>query len=109
MIRWLVCTFLFAATPAMAQSFAVPAEFWMAPRSGEAVRAEPAVRRAVETYLALPNKRSIGIRHQRRDESIAQAEELRGWLIALGIDADRIVLLDDNRSLNLTVEVFDRP
>ncbi len=108
MTRWLMLGLVFAAGPAIAQSFALPAEMWAAPRSGEVVRAEPAVRRAVEAWLVQPN-RVLGIRHQRRDEALAQAEELRGWLIALGIDAERIVLLDDNRSPILTLEVFERP
>lgn len=85
--------------PSMAQTFAVPSEFWLTPRSGQAVRAEPKLQQAFAIYLQSDTVR-LRLHHQKRDESTAQAEELRGWLIALGVEAERIELADDN-PLNL--------
>jgi hypothetical protein len=78
----------FAAT---AQSFVVPAELWDRPRSGAAVLAQPAVRQAVERYLAQPGSRLV-VHHGPAQESQLAAEELRSWLAALAIDPARIVL-----------------
>lgn len=89
----------FFVAPSLAQSFTVPGEFWLSPRSGQAVRAEPQLQQAFAVYLQSDTVR-LRLHHQKRDESTAQAEELRGWLIALGVEAERIELADDN-TLNL--------
>jgi len=96
---------LFAAQCA-AQTFTVPAEFWMAPRSGQAVRAEPQLQQAFLAYSQSDRVR-LRLHHQKRDESIAQAEELRGWLIALGIEAERIEMTDDSSADLIKLEIVD--
>lgn len=89
-----------------AEAFPLSGELWATPRSGETVRAAPAVRRTVEAYLARPKSR-IRLHHHKRDETTAQAEELRGWLIALGIEAGRIELIEDSPTDVMTLEVLD--
>jgi hypothetical protein len=76
-----------------AEVYAVPAQFWLSPRSGEIVRAEPMVAQAVQRFLVRPRARLV-LHHAREDESMAHAEELRGWLIALGLEAQRIELAE---------------
>lgn len=97
---WIFFIGLIGVVPAMAQSFSLPADFWLTPRSGASVRTEPQLQQIVKTYLK-SDKTRIRVLHQKRDESIAQAEELRGWLIALGVDAARIELSDE-----ITVDVI---
>lgn len=80
--------------PAFAESFTLPAAFWLSPRSGAAVLAEPAIAEPVRLWLNRPGARLI-LHHAAEDEAQAQAEELRGWLIALGIDASRLELAPD--------------
>ena len=94
------------ALPCAAQVFTLPQEFWQAPRSGSAVRAEPQLQQAFAAYLGAPRTRWL-LHHQKRDESIAQAEELRGWLIALGVEAERIELADDNTLNTLKLEIVE--
>lgn len=103
--RWALLALLWAA-PGIAQTFALPAEFWLAPRSGLAVRADPQLQRAVTAYLQSERTR-IRVHHQKRDESIAQAEELRGWLIALGVEAGRLELTDDNPVDLIKLEIME--
>ena len=97
---------LILAAPSLAQTFTVPGEFWQAPRSGQTVRAEPQLQRAFAAYLKTERTR-LRLHHQKRDESIAQAEELRGWLIALGVEAERIEMADDNPLNTLQLEIMD--
>lgn len=97
--EWLGLLACLLAAPSLAQTIAVPGEFWLSPRSGQAVRAEPKLQQAFSIYLQSDTVR-LRLHHQKRDESTAQAEELRGWLIALGVEAERIELADDN-TLNL--------
>jgi hypothetical protein len=97
---------LLCVAPCAAQTFTVPAEFWMAARSGQAVRAEPQLQQAFLAYSQSDRVRMY-IHHQKRDESIAQAEELRGWLIALGIEADRIEMTDDSSAELIKLEIVD--
>lgn len=97
---------LFLIAPGMAQTFTLPLEFWLAPRSGQAVRAEPQLQQVLTAYLQSERAR-IQMHHQKRDDSIAQAEELRGWLIAMGVEADRIELTDDNPLDTIKLEIMD--
>jgi hypothetical protein len=93
MSRLLLALLLSAPFAAGAEADTVPAQFWLDTRSGASVLAEPAVSRAVQRFLERPGARLV-LRHGRGDESTAHAEELRGWLIALGVDAGRVELAE---------------
>lgn len=95
MIRFIPAAgLLFAASGAAAQAFVVPTELWDRPRSGTAVLEQPAVRQAVNAYLAQPGARVV-LRHGPGPESLLAAEELRAWLAALAIESARIELRGD--------------
>ena len=104
----LLCVFTLALWPmiASAQRFGVPAELWLAPRSGQAIRSNAQISKALDSYFQLAEAR-VRLHHHKRDESSAQAEELRGWLIALGIDASRIELVEDSPIDQLTLDITD--
>jgi hypothetical protein len=90
---------------ASAQGYVVPESFWLTPRNGAVVVAEPAVSGAVRRLLVEPKARLV-LHHARDEEAKVQAEELLGWLIALGIDPARVELAADGgseRSLRLEV------
>ncbi len=55
------------------------------------VTTQPVIAAAVRTYLAHPDAR-VSLLHGRGDEAAVRAEELRAWLIALGVEADRIAM-----------------
>lgn len=73
---------------------AIPAELWDRPRSGRALLAVPAVRRALDELASNPAAR-LTIRHAPGGESAAQAEEIRSWFIAHAIEDGRIALRAD--------------
>jgi hypothetical protein len=85
---------VFASLTAFAESFVVPAELWDRPRSGAAVLAQPAVRQAVDRFLAAPGSRLV-VRHAATLDSRLAAEELRSWLVALALEPARITLRND--------------
>lgn len=90
---------------AHAESFTLPPAFWLGPRSGAAVLAEPALVKAVNLWLDRPRARIL-LHHAREDEAQARAEELRGWLIALGVEGPRVELVADgpaDRTLRIEV------
>ncbi len=80
----------------------ITAEDWARPRSGESLVRMPALKRTVRDYLnqkgnqkgSLNDQREqrISIRHPRGEEGVLWAEELRGWLVALGIPSADIAL-----------------
>lgn len=74
-----------------AESHILPAHFWLSARSGEVVTKDAVVTQVVQRLIDHP-RALLRIHHTREDESLAHAEELRGWLIALGVEADRISL-----------------
>ena len=76
--------------------FTVPPDLWDRPRSARAVLDQPAVRQALERYLAQPAGRLV-IHHAYGQEPLLQAEELRMWLMALAIDGSRISLINSVR------------
>lgn len=89
-----------------AQTWEIGPDFWLTPRRADYVLQSPELRAGMSAYLRAPQSK-LRVHHQKRDEATAQAEELRGWLIALGIEADRIELLDDNTQANLKLEIMD--
>jgi hypothetical protein len=90
----LLCTA--AATARAADIVTVPAALWDRPRSARAVLDQPAVRQALEQYLARPAARLV-IHHGYGQDPLLQAEELRMWLMALAIDGARVSLINNVR------------
>ena len=105
-VLWAIMVAGLWIAPCSAQTIELSPEFWLAPRSGQAVRDNPQLQAAVAAYLQSPQAR-LRLHHQKRDESTAQAEELRGWLIALGIEADRIDLEDNNTVDPIKLEIME--
>ena len=75
----------------LAEPYQIPAEFWAAPRSGQAVLSLEPLREMVQRHLANPSS-MLRLNHGPSEEAQANAGELRSWLIALGIDANHIVV-----------------
>jgi len=72
----------------------ITADEWARPRSGESLVEMPALKSAVREYLGGDSRREqrIVIRHPRGEEGVLWAEELRGWLVALGIPSTDIAV-----------------
>jgi hypothetical protein len=85
-----------AATVRAEDIITVAPDLWDRPRSARAVLDQPAVRQALEHYLARPAARLV-IHHGYGQDPLLQAEELRMWLMALAIDGARISLINDVR------------
>ncbi len=82
------------ASNALADSgtgFEIGAEQWARPRSGERVVAYKSLQKLVR-HLDQHAAVVVNIRYAGGDEGQLWAEELRGWLVALGIPGDRIRL-----------------
>ena len=62
------------------------AELWARPRSGARVVAMPAVREAVRALLVAPTGSRLVIRYPGGEEGSLWAEELRVWLVSLGVE-----------------------
>ena len=87
-----------AAAPALyaADIFTVAPDLWDRPRVARAVLDQPAVRQALDQYLARPGARLV-IHHGYGQDPLLQAEELRMWLMALAVDGARVSLINDVR------------
>ena len=85
------------ATPVTTQPAAtspvvtVTAEQWARPRSGETVAQMPELGRLVEAFDRNPSQRLV-VRHASGDDGTLWAEELRSWLVALGVPSVNIEL-----------------
>ncbi len=79
----------------------LPESFWDWPRSGDSVLALKEIRPCIDAYLATPGS-SLVIRHGKQDENILHADELRAWLVSLGISPSRIRdVADDGTALSI--------
>ena len=87
------------------QTFNVPPDLWDRPRSARAVMEQPAVRGALDQYLARGTVRLV-IHHAPGQEQLMQAEELRMWLMSLAVDGGRVVVTGDMKPQeSLKIEV----
>jgi hypothetical protein len=100
----------------------ITAEDWARPRTGESLVRMPALKHTVRDYLDQKSAQEsnqkgsqndrrgqrISIRHPRGEEGVLWAEELRGWLIALGIpSADITVSPQSSRIDAVELAVMD--
>ena len=107
-IRWLqaACLLIASSSALCAEPLVVAPELWDRPRSARAVLDQPEIREAVRAHLAQAGSRIV-IHHSLGQEPLLQAEELRAWLMALAVDADRITLVNDLKSnQTMTIEVL---
>lgn len=106
-IRYLlIAGMCFSTLSVQAEIFEVSAEQWSRPRSGERVIALAPVQNLMR-YLDEKTTEIVVIRYAGGDEGLLWAEELRGWLIALGIPGNRVRLhagLPDSNRLVLETE-----
>jgi hypothetical protein len=72
----------------------ITADDWARPRSGESLVQMPALKQTVRDYLSkgAGGAQQILIRHPRGEEGVLWAEELRGWLVSLGVPSDDVVV-----------------
>ncbi len=91
MPRLLVFCLLLAPLPLAAQSVTIAAEQWARPRSGEMIAAFGQLSEVIKTLDDEPD-RQIVIRYAKGESGTLWAEELRSWLVSLGVPSSRIAL-----------------
>lgn len=109
MIRGLpLLVILLCASVGAAESVRIiTADDWARPRSGDSLVRMPALKDTVRDYLA-QRKRHQGedrgqrilIRHPRGEEGVLWAEELRGWLVSLGIPSDDVAVSPESTRID---------
>lgn len=78
---------------AMAQPVgSITAEEWSRPRHGEGLVDMPGLNTAVDAYLRRPQTQIV-IHHPVEEEGLFWAEELKGWLVALGVESSSVRLV----------------
>jgi hypothetical protein len=97
MKKWLSIILLLVSVSAYAElekQWEISAEEWSRPRHGESlVKMLPLVK-SVQAWMAQKDSKSkLIIRYPGGEEGVLWAQELRDWLISLGIPSDRTVTL----------------
>lgn len=77
--------------PAYAEQYEITSDQWARPRSGGRIIAFEPLQKLVR-HLDEQASDVVVIRYAGGDEGLLWAEELRGWIIALGISGDRVRL-----------------
>lgn len=90
-IRLLVLLLLTLPVSLLAESITITADQWASPRSGGSITRFERLNKLVQTLDQSPNNRIL-IRYAEGENGTLWAEELRSWLVSLGIPSGRIVL-----------------
>ncbi|KAA3629708.1 MAG: hypothetical protein DWQ09_05595 [Proteobacteria bacterium] len=88
----LLSLLLFSTLSLADGGYLLSAEEWSRPRSGESLRELPALKAAIGDYTRQPRSNII-VRYPGGEEGVIWVQELRSWLIALGVPSRRIVVL----------------
>ena len=83
--------------------YALSAEQWARPRQGDALVTYPSLNAAIGDWMRSPGR--IQVRYPGGEEGSLWGEELRDWLVALGIPARAIELAPGSRDPE-TVELI---
>lgn len=71
--------------------YTLDASLWARPRSGAAVAGLAPVREAVQDLVGQPGSR-LAIRYPGGEEGGLWAQELRDWLVALGVEPELVLM-----------------
>ena len=97
------------AGSAFAQPWAVSAAEWAQPRNGDALVRHSGLSPAVQRLLVTPGS-SLELHYAGGDDGLLWASELRGWLIALGVESPRIELVPGGgRKDRIILQVVEHP
>jgi len=84
--------FLAVSPIVIADPVTITAEQWARPRSGAFVAQELSLAPLIEALDLQPDGALI-VQHARSDDGSIWAEELRAWLVALGVPSAQVVLV----------------
>ncbi|MFO7594405.1 MAG: hypothetical protein R6X15_10235 [Pseudomonadota bacterium] len=87
-----ICALLLMLSPAFqafGETWEISASEWARPRHGDWLVQEPALAAALKRIQLDPSYR-LQIHYPGGDEGVLWAEELQSWLVALGLESDRI-------------------
>ncbi|MCP1727690.1 hypothetical protein J2T60_001690 [Natronospira proteinivora] len=88
---WTAVSLLLFANGLLAESWQLTLDEWSRPRSGEVVMEMPAVADAVLAWHG-DSEQALEVVYPGGEQGEIWASELRGWLVALGVDASAIRL-----------------
>lgn len=98
MTRAIFCLCLAAFSLAAFGRDCVPSdELWSEPRNAASILADKGIRECVQPLLDQPDAR-LRLRHAPDEDAQLRAADLRWWLIALGLEPERIALAQDPKA-----------
>ncbi|TCS72430.1 hypothetical protein EDC61_10584 [Sulfuritortus calidifontis] len=104
-LGFLLCAFPLAA---LGRDCVPSDELWSKPRNAAVVLADPAIRECVLPFLQSGQAR-LTLRHAPDEEAQLRAADLRWWLIALGLEPDRIALAEATKATDPLVLELTEP
>lgn len=107
MMRVLFALLLSCSLPAVAadSSWVLSADAWNQPRSASMVIQLPAVYAAVQAWSQDPQSNTLVLLHAGGESGSLWADELQGWLVALGVPAERIESRPGGKAGELELQV----
>lgn len=84
----------------------ITAEDWSHPRNGVFVARLPAVAAAVDQMTARPNRKLL-IRYPDGEAGVLWAQELRAWLVAMGISSNRIDIVPGSAPSSISDDALE--
>ena len=72
------------------QQFLLTEAEWSRPRSATVVKNYPAVQQLMKAWLKEPQKQSIELRYPGGEEGSLWAQEVKDWLVAMGVPSEKL-------------------
>lgn len=91
LLSFIILLILSGGNVQAADSVQISADEWATPRSGERIVSMPGLAPLIHDYLQQTDARLV-MSHPGGEQGSLWAEELRAWLVALGIDSEHVVL-----------------
>lgn len=88
---WFLLLALISGAAGAADEWSLSLEEWLRPRSGERVVRMPALSEAVRAWHASPSAVLV-VRYPGGEEGVLWAEELRSWVVGLGVPSAAVRL-----------------
>lgn len=81
---------LSCATAQAEQQFVLSEAEWSRPRSASVVKSYPATQQLVQAWLKAPAQQSIELRYPGGEEGSLWAQEIKDWLVSMGIPSSKL-------------------
>lgn len=89
-MRYFIVLMLISSAAIAEQQFILTEAEWSRPRSASVVKNYPAIQALIKSWLKSPESQYIELRYPGGEEGSLWAQEVKDWLVAMGIPSKKL-------------------